>query len=182
MRRRVGLTVVGVVIAALAAACAPAPSTLRIVNRTQVPVVVHFGDYYSLVVDACAERTVELSGGSWGAGNGTQAHEVAPAGAYVLSLPSGTEFPSGEGRVDVVLLLAQSFVGFRHLGSYDEAPKAGTGTFPPDPAAVECAGSPPPQPSLSAAPSSAAFSGRIAGPVVSQRGAGRLVSAQATEP
>jgi hypothetical protein len=114
------------------------------VNRTQVPVAVVFGDYYSLVVGACAERTVELSGGSWGAGDGTMAHEEAPAGAHVLSLPGGTEFPSGEGRLDVVLLLSQSYVGFRHVGSWDEGPKAGTGTFPPDPAAVQCVGSPPP--------------------------------------
>jgi hypothetical protein len=140
----------------LAAACGPGASTLRILNRTQVPVVVAFGDS-SLVIGACTERTVELSGaGVWGGvhSDGGLPHvEAPPPGAYVLALPALAEQPGGEAHWDLQLLVAQGYVGFRHVGSWDEGPKAGTGTFPPDPAAVDCAGSPPPQPLQSTAPS-----------------------------
>lgn len=141
--------VVAVVLLILAAtllerACAAGPSTLRIVNRTQVPVVVAFGDS-SLVVGACSERSVEDVEGVWGGdGSGLRHVEAAPAGAYVLRQPRMAQQPAAEGQVEAVLAVTSSYIGYRHAtGAVDNV--VGT-PFPPDPAAVVCSGSPPPTP------------------------------------
>jgi len=123
---------------------------MRIVNRTEVPVVVDIGNG-RVVVNACAERTLVLSGGAWGGDNaGRPPLEDAPPGAFVLELPGRAVTPQIEGRDDRAVMVTRDYIGYSFGGSEPQQ-IAGTGTFPPDPAAVECAGSPPPQPSASPA-------------------------------
>ena len=148
--------VVAVAPALLVAACA-GPSTMRIVNRTQVPVVVSIGSS-ALAVGSSAERTVSMVGGEWGGGTDGLPHvERTPPGAYTLTLPWATHMTTENGRVQIVLAITRDVIAIDVVGDPPDGPVAGSGTFPPDPAAVECAGSPPPQPSPSA--SSAADQG-----------------------
>jgi len=145
--------VLALALALLVAACG-GPSTMRVVNRTEVPVVVLTGGGSSLVVEACAERTVELEGGVWGGrGSGLRHDEEAPPGAYVLQPPGDALTPPIEGRNDRTVVVTRDYIGYTYMGS-EPYPIAGSGSFPPDPAATECAGSPPPLPSpaASAAP------------------------------
>jgi len=153
-RGRANLALAGLAVTLLVAACS-GPSSMRIANRTQVPVVVGTGRS-RLVVEACAERTVALAGGVWGGDDRSVRHdEEAPPGAYVLELHDWAVALPIEGRNDRTVVVTRDYIGYA-VGSSDPIAIAGPGSFPADPAAVECAGPPPPQPSLSLAPSSAA--------------------------
>ena len=150
---RAGMALACLIAALVVTACAGS-STLRIVNRTQVPVLALAGDS-SLLVGACAERTVGMSAGVWGGdGVSSQPHvEEAPPGAYVLRLPGSAVTPPFEGSSDYrsVVVITQGYIGYTYA-NYGPYTIAGTGTFPPDLSAVECAGSPPLQPSPSPVP------------------------------
>ena len=69
-RRKATLRLVIALAAGMLAAGCGGPSTIRIVNRTQVPVVVAFGDT-SLVVAACSERTEAGDSSVWGGARAT---------------------------------------------------------------------------------------------------------------
>jgi hypothetical protein len=66
-RRTIAVAVVVAMFVLLVAACGPA-NEMQIYNRTPVPLLVVAGKS-TIVVDACSERILNMSGGAWGGDN-----------------------------------------------------------------------------------------------------------------
>ena len=138
------VTMVAAAVAVIAAACV-GQNTLRIVNRTQSPLLVDLSGS-SVAVGACSERTVLLAmRAAIDDVDRTWLTESPPPGASLVSIPSqdiGRE--SDSGIPQQVVVVTQDYVGiWLGIATWSPVPVAGTGTFPPDPGSVQCAGAPP---------------------------------------
>ena len=140
-----GLALVGLAVALLAAACG-GHDDLRIVNRTQVPVLVSIESWAStesrIAVGACADRTLKRLSGDvgWGDAGDVQA-DAAPPGAVAVWIPMHAIGKSIDSSIPTqVVAITAGYIGVS-WGTGAPVPVAGNGTFPSDLGSVECAGS-----------------------------------------
>ncbi len=142
-RLRLGLA--STALALFVAACGDVPA-LRVVNRTQTSVLVALSDSHFLV-GACSERTVRLGDrrAYENVDYGDMLVEDAPPGASTVVIPEQKVARAQDsGAPEQVVMVTQDYLGiWIGIASWSPVAIAGTGTFPPDPGSVQCAGVPP---------------------------------------
>lgn len=140
--RPLSATTVSMAAIVLVAGCG-ASSTMRVSNRTQATLLVLAGSS-AFVVGPCSERSVENTAGVPGRDSqGRPLVEPAPTGAVSVRIPGEVLGAGPDGGGSASVLVTDDYVGYV-LAAEPPSRFAGTGTFPPDPSSVACAGLPPP--------------------------------------
>lgn len=130
----------GLLLVAMAAA-ACSGGTMRILNRTQSPVLVTV-DGAEIAVEACAERTIRWGGSGWGRGSdGLPVKDAAAPGAVVVAFGTGLFWRIESAPSDVLVAVTPDYAGAEMLDDTNYQQLAGgRGRFPADPGSIPCAG------------------------------------------